>query len=440
MNVMLKRTKSANKSVIAEATNHRDTAHTLDGREQCDEDDYGYESNASKSIYDKLMAKYEASPEDPMAKFSKAAPKSVASNLNKIKQRVLNGLNAPDDDKPVRSRSSHGGSGSSRGSDEPSSKRGKFEPYEPSKDSSGKKKKKELEEEARRKRLANANRFKQQNMSFAELQKAASAAKDKPKNPGDSSKGKEKGEEGRRPMTKKQREEWERERLSWMRKTGKLPAAHTAAHLNSKDKNDNKDKSDKNDKSDKLDKNKKDKGKDQPPPQPVKKKPVIEGPEFHPAVMKSMKRANPTSSTSSGSKASSSKSSTGSSGYKSSSSSSKRPRSRSPSPVGYRSSKSYNRIDSDYSEDEYDEDDDFIDDSEATFNVSAEIGKIFGYDKRKYAGIDEEDDRSMEVNSYASVMKEEARSARIGKQEDLEDMRREEEEKRRKKMKKKMRR
>ena len=46
----------------------------------------------------------------------------------------------------------------------------------------------------------------------------------------------------------------------------------------------------------------------------------------------------------------------------------------------------------------------------------------------------------MENNRFADVMKEEARSARIGKLEDLEDMKREEEEKRRKLMKKKHRR
>ena len=46
----------------------------------------------------------------------------------------------------------------------------------------------------------------------------------------------------------------------------------------------------------------------------------------------------------------------------------------------------------------------------------------------------------MENNRFADVMKEEARSARIGKMEDLEDMKREEEEKRRKLMKKKHRR
>ena len=46
----------------------------------------------------------------------------------------------------------------------------------------------------------------------------------------------------------------------------------------------------------------------------------------------------------------------------------------------------------------------------------------------------------METNRYSDVMKEECRSARIGKLEDLEDMRREEEEKRRKKQYKKHRR
>merc|ERR1712192_215928 len=46
------------------------------------------------------------------------------------------------------------------------------------------------------------------------------------------------------------------------------------------------------------------------------------------------------------------------------------------------------------------------------------------------------DDRSMENNKFSSIMMEEARSARIGRQEDLEDIRREEEENKRKMMKK----
>merc|ERR1712192_303359 len=94
-----------------------------------------------------------------------------------------------------------------------------------------------------------------------------------------------------------------------------------------------------------------------------------------------------------------------------------------------------NRIESE-SEEEYDSElDDFIDDSDAKIDVSKEIRSIFGYDKRKYRDEDF-DDRSMENNKFSSIMMEEARSARIGRQEDLEDIRREEEENKRKMMKK----
>ena len=83
--------------------------------------------------------------------------------------------------------------------------------------------------------------------------------------------------------------------------------------------------------------------------------------------------------------------------------------------------------------------DDFIDDSEAKFDISAEIRGIFGYDRRRFRDEEPFDDRAMESN-FASQMREEAVSARIGRQEDLEDMRREEEEIRRKMAKKKMKR
>merc|ERR1712018_4486 len=116
-----------------------------------------------------------------------------------------------------------------------------------------------------------------------------------------------------------------------------------------------------------------------------------------------------------------------------------RSRSRSRSPVPFKSKKvSGGRIESDS---EYDSEmDDFIDDSDAKIDISAEIRNIFGYDRRKFRDEADFDDRSMENNRFADVMKEEARSARIGKMEDLEDMKREEEEKRRKMMKKKHRR
>merc|ERR1711962_762457 len=109
---------------------------------------------------------------------------------------------------------------------------------------------------------------------------------------------------------------------------------------------------------------------------------------------------------------------------------------RKPEKGGRRPDEYKRRIESD-SEDEYDSEmDDFLDDSEANVDISKEIRSIFGYDKRKYRDESDDDDRSMENNRFSSIMMEEARSARIGRQEDLEDMRREEEELRRKKMKK----
>ncbi|CAL8079342.1 unnamed protein product [Orchesella dallaii] len=87
------------------------------------------------------------------------------------------------------------------------------------------------------------------------------------------------------------------------------------------------------------------------------------------------------------------------------------------------------------SDEEYDSEmDDFIDDSELDpGNISAIIGQMFNYDRRKYA-YEESDDECME-SSVAQQMREEQRSLRIGIQEDLEDIRREEEEKRMSKIK-----
>uniref|UniRef100_A0A336L6E2 Protein SPT2 homolog n=1 Tax=Culicoides sonorensis TaxID=179676 RepID=A0A336L6E2_CULSO len=55
---MLKVIKSADKSVIEDAKDVNDTAITLQGPDQPDEDDYGYESVEAKAFYAKLMEKY----------------------------------------------------------------------------------------------------------------------------------------------------------------------------------------------------------------------------------------------------------------------------------------------------------------------------------------------------------------------------------------------
>ncbi|KAL3841663.1 hypothetical protein ACJMK2_019777 [Sinanodonta woodiana] len=80
-------------------------------------------------------------------------------------------------------------------------------------------------------------------------------------------------------------------------------------------------------------------------------------------------------------------------------------------------------------EDEYDDLDGFIDDGDDGNgnDYSKYIKEIFGYDRNRFKDEDEDDIDNMESN-FAQVEKEEKISARIGLQEDLEDMKKEEEE------------
>lgn len=60
--------------------------------------------------------------------------------------------------------------------------------------------------------------------------------------------------------------------------------------------------------------------------------------------------------------------------------------------------------------------DDFIDDSEIDCgNISAEISRIFNYDRRRYVYNDEESDDECMESSVAQQMREENRTLRIGK-------------------------
>lgn len=60
----LKVIKSANKSVLADAIDTENTAVTLEGPYQPDQDDYGYESQEAAAIYQKMMEKYSKIPEE----------------------------------------------------------------------------------------------------------------------------------------------------------------------------------------------------------------------------------------------------------------------------------------------------------------------------------------------------------------------------------------
>ncbi|XP_017067625.1 protein SPT2 homolog [Drosophila eugracilis] len=97
------------------------------------------------------------------------------------------------------------------------------------------------------------------------------------------------------------------------------------------------------------------------------------------------------------------------------------------------------RIYDDDDEDEYDSElDDFIDDGDCEEDISSHIRDIFGYDKRRYREMDD-DDRGME-SSFAQMQREEFISKKLGMQEDLEDMRMEAAHKKQKMAKKKGRR
>lgn len=82
---MLKRTKSANQSVIQDAVDNNNTAVTLAGPMQPDEDDYGYVSQEASAFYNKMMEKYSKMPDEP--KFD-LAKKRVSTNLSSTKDRV----------------------------------------------------------------------------------------------------------------------------------------------------------------------------------------------------------------------------------------------------------------------------------------------------------------------------------------------------------------
>ncbi|XP_004485393.2 protein SPT2 homolog [Dasypus novemcinctus] len=104
-----------------------------------------------------------------------------------------------------------------------------------------------------------------------------------------------------------------------------------------------------------------------------------------------------------------------------------------PFPSGYKRQRDYEEEE----DDEYDSEmEDFIDDEgEPQEEISKHIREIFGYDRKKYKDESDYALRYME-SSWKEQQKEEAKSLRLGMQEDLEEMRREEEELKRRKAKK----
>ncbi|XP_066220763.1 protein SPT2 homolog [Saccopteryx leptura] len=104
-----------------------------------------------------------------------------------------------------------------------------------------------------------------------------------------------------------------------------------------------------------------------------------------------------------------------------------------PFPSGYKKQREYEEEE----DDDYDSEmEDFIEDEgEPQEEISKHIREIFGYDRKKYKDESDYALRYME-SSWKEQQKEEAKSLRLGMQEDLEEMRREEEEMKRRKSKK----
>ena len=65
-----------------------------------------YESKTSAGLYERLMSKYEADPDDPMAKFTKSGKSRELKDIQGTKDRVKSALRKVEDDSqhPARRR------------------------------------------------------------------------------------------------------------------------------------------------------------------------------------------------------------------------------------------------------------------------------------------------------------------------------------------------
>uniref|UniRef100_A0A182NAE1 Protein SPT2 homolog n=1 Tax=Anopheles dirus TaxID=7168 RepID=A0A182NAE1_9DIPT len=86
---MLKVIKSANKSVLDDATDAQETALATDNT--IEQDDYGYSSNVASQFYEQLMDKYKCAPEEP--KFKEPEKRTMSKeDMARAKARVKDAL------------------------------------------------------------------------------------------------------------------------------------------------------------------------------------------------------------------------------------------------------------------------------------------------------------------------------------------------------------
>lgn len=89
INKHLKVCKAANKSVLADAVDNENTAVTLAGPSQPDEDDYGYVSQEASAFYNQLMNKYNSvTKKSEFSSNGKKTVKDIASTKDRVRQAL----------------------------------------------------------------------------------------------------------------------------------------------------------------------------------------------------------------------------------------------------------------------------------------------------------------------------------------------------------------
>ncbi|MPC18383.1 Protein SPT2 [Portunus trituberculatus] len=488
---MINMSKGASKSVLEDAKDIT-TAH---GEEQCDEDDYGYESNMSQQIFSKLANRYANMPEDDKLKFVR----NKKGNIDDIKSRVINTLKKEEEDEsgPRRRKRKRRGNeedddfindgdeydgtplATPHSSKESKDSRGKVvnvnltnyksDKYNNFKYGNDQGSKDDPEKEHKKKaREKSKSKAAPPPMSFEELLRVAQKKHQEtpivpPKEEMVRSKDKDKKKDNDRPLTAKEKEEQEEERRRKLRRMGKLPPEKKPSPPDAE--------------TDKQKKGEKGKGKGgegggnssggggsgasklkkaleapQPEPKATDRSkyfavPFSQKPRDTPAAPPPPKPRPPQNARPQGSSrpappyregkpqkpaAPPTKDVRPNKPFKPP----PPPKGRSGPPPGMHrrpqrppSPQGKMRIESDDEEEDYDSEmDDFIDDGEDEMDFSSEIKRMFGYDRNKYK--DEDDDVDDMEASFSQMQKEERISAKIGLKEDLEDMKREEEEKR----------
>ncbi|KAF6216948.1 hypothetical protein GE061_001299 [Apolygus lucorum] len=200
---MLKRTKSANYSVMEDAIDNNNTADTLEGPMQCDEDDYGYVSQEASAYYAKLMNKYSNMPAEP-SPFSKT--KREVKDLSAAKDRVRAALKKEEEEAelPHKRKRKHKDGDAEDEKEEETTTNNKDTDEKGGKNKS--RDKSEKSQEPLKKKQNNAP----PPPSFQQLLKLAEEKKSKPVNIDEFIRNNA-PKEPDRPMTQKEKIEWQRE-------------------------------------------------------------------------------------------------------------------------------------------------------------------------------------------------------------------------------------